>query len=304
MLVAALFAFSNAAPPGFLTASAGAGADGSHASGLLGGLVLSMFTFTGYDASAHLAEETRDPARRTAWGIVSSVAVSAVFGWLLLVALTRGMAAVPGAAGRDDAPLVIMRTLLGGTAGRAGMGLAVAAMWFCGLSSVTSASRTVFAFARDGGLPGSGAVGRVSPRTRTPLVAIGIVTLGPLVLVLATFVLAPSGSAASIFDAMAKTATMALYVSYAIPIFFGALARGKRRSWTRKGPFDLRGAGVPVAWAALAWCTFVLVVCALPPNQLPALLLGALAVILAIAWFSFVHRRFAGPKVSLANLES
>ena len=190
-----------------------------------------------------------------------------------------------------------MRGVLGDTAGRAAMGLALAAMWFCGLSSVTSASRTVYAFARDGGLPGSRLIGRVNARTRTPLVAIAVVTLGPLLLVLGT---APF--AAALFDAMAKMATMALYVSYALPIALGILAR-RRGTWKTLGPFHLRGLGVPVACAAVVWCVFVLVVCALPPNQLPAGMLGALVLVLLASYAAVVRGRFAGPKVTLSSLE-
>src|SRR4029453_666794 len=80
-------------------------ADGNTVLGFLGGLVLSMFTFTGYDASAHLAEETHDPARRTPWGIVSSVAVSAVAGFLLLSAITLGIRDLPSLAADRHAPL-------------------------------------------------------------------------------------------------------------------------------------------------------------------------------------------------------
>lgn len=257
-----------------------------------------MFTFTGYDASAHLAEETHDPARRTAWGIVSAVAVSAVAGGLLLSAITLGIADLPAVAADEHAPLRVMRGVLGETGGRAAMGLALAAMWFCGLSSVTSASRTVYAFARDRGLPGSRFVGRVDPRTRTPLVAIAIVTGGPLLLVLGT---APF--AAALFDAMAKMATMALYVSYAIPIVLGIRAR-RRGAWRTLGPFNLRGVGVPVACAAVLWCAFVLAVCSLPPNQLPAGMLGALVAALVGVYFALVRGRFAGPKVKLVNLEA
>jgi amino acid transporter len=177
------------------------------------------------------------------------------------------------------------------------MGLALAAMWFCGLSSVTSASRTLYAFARDKGLPGSRHIGRVSTTTHTPLVAIGIVTLGPLLLVLGT---APFAGA--LFDAMAKMATMALYVSYGIPILLGVLAR-HRGAWKTLGPFNLRGAGMPIAWAALLWSLFVLVVCSLPPNQLPAGMLGVLVLVLVLVYVLVVRGRFVGPKVKLANLE-
>ncbi|MBX3230035.1 MAG: amino acid permease [Labilithrix sp.] len=288
VIVGALFLFARAQPVSFFFAT-------NLAVGPLGfwnGLVLSMFTFTGYDASAHLAEETHDPARRTPWGILASVGVSAVFGWLLLAAIT--LAIDPN----DPSPLAAMTTGLGSAAGRAAMSLAVAAMWFCGLSSVTSASRTVYAFARDGGLPGSRVLARVNPRTRTPIVAIVAVTLLPFLLVLGTHV----ASSAGLLDVMTKMATMGLYVSYAIPIALGAVARS-RHKWRRPGPFHLRGFGIPVAWAATAWCAFVLVVCSLPPNLVAAEMLACVLVVLAVIWFGFVRRRFVGPKVDLASLE-
>lgn len=298
LIVVALLAFGRAQPISFLGYTGFTSRpDGNHFLGFLGGLVLSMFTFTGYDASAHLAEETHDPARRTAWGIVSSVAVSAVAGYLLLAAITLGIKDLPAVAADKHAALLVMRNVLGEAGGRGAMGLAIGAMWFCGLSSVTSASRTVYAFARDGGLPGSRFIGRVNATTRTPLVATGVVTLGPFLLVIAT---APFAGA--LFDAMAKMATMALYVSYAAPIVLGVLAR-QRGDWKKLGPFNLRGLGVPIACAAILWCAFVLVVCSLPPNQLPAGMLGILALVLVAAWFVFVRKRFAGPKVKLASLE-
>ena len=289
VIVGALFAFGRSQPVGFFFAT-------NLTSGPFGfwnGLVLSMFTFTGYDAAAHLAEETHDPARRTPWGILSSVAVSAVFGWLLLAAIT--LAIDPN----DPSPLAAMTTGLGSTGGRAAMALAVAAMWFCGLSSVTSASRTIYAFARDGGLPASRHIARVNSRTRTPLVATACVTVIPLLLVLGTQL----ASQAGLFDVMAKVATMALYVSYAIPIMLGALARS-RGKWRRPGPFHLRGFGIPVAWVATLWCGFVLVVCSLPPNVVAAKMLGGVVVVLALIWFGAVRRRFVGPKVNLAEFEA
>lgn len=287
-IVGALFALGRAQSPAFLATPVHGGG------GFLGGLVLGMFTFTGYDASAHLSEETHDPARRSAWGIVASVGVSAVAGYLLLAALTLGIRDLPAAVADRHAPLTILRGALGDGLGRAAMGLALLAMWFCGLSSVTSASRTIFAFARDGGLPRS--LGTVDATTRTPVRAILLATAGPLVLCLVT---AP---VSAVFDAMAKAATMALYVSYALPIACGLRARA-RGTWTRRGPFRLGALGVPIGWAALAWSAFVLVVCSLPPNLVPALALAALVFTLLVAWRVRVRRHFRGPKVTLASLE-
>jgi amino acid transporter len=299
ILVGALLAFGRAQPVSFLTFTGfTTRGDGKLWLGFANGLVLSMFTFTGYDASAHLAEETHDPARRTPWGILTSVAVSAVAGYLLLVAITLAIRDLPAIGADRHAALTVMRVALGDGFGRMAMGLALAAMWFCGLSSVTSASRTMYAFSRDRGLPFSSLVSRVDPRTRTPLVAIGIATAGPLLLVLGT---APFSD--SIFDAMAKMATMSLYVSYAAPILLGALAR-HRGAWTRLGPFHLGRFGIAIAWIAVVWSIFVLVVCSLPPNQLPASLLAATLVLLALLYFTLVGKRFEGPRVTLASLEN
>ena len=62
--------------------------DGRLTFGFLGALVLGMYTFTGYDASAHLSEETHDPSRKAPRAILASVIVSAIAGYALLVALT------------------------------------------------------------------------------------------------------------------------------------------------------------------------------------------------------------------------
>ena len=298
ILVVALLAFGRAQPVSFLAQTGfTTRPDGNYTLGFANALVLGMFTFTGYDASAHLAEETHDPARTAPWGILTSVAVSAVAGYLLLVAITLAIHDLPAIAGDRHAALAVMRMALGDGFGRMAMGLAIAAMWFCGLSSVTSASRTLYAFARDRGLPFSSFVSRVGTKTRTPTVAIGVATVGPMLLVLGV---APFSD--SLFDAMAKMATMALYVSYAAPILLGAIAR-HRGTWRTMGPFNVGPAGIMVAWTAVVWSVLVLVVCSLPPNQLPAAMLAGALVALACVYFAFVRKRFEGPRVKLAALE-
>ena len=297
IVVGALFALGKAQPVSFLAHAATTRSDGSISFGFLNGLVLSMFTFTGYDASAHLAEETHDPARRTPWGILMAVIVSAVAGYLLLASITLAIRDLPAIASDKHAALVVMKGALGDGFGRAAMGMALAAMWFCGLSSVTSASRTLYAFSRDRGLPFASTLSRVNEKTRTPIAAILVLTIGPFLLVLGT---APFSDA--LFDAMAKMATMGLYVSYGVPIALGAVARHRGR-WTTKGPFHLRGLGVPIAWAAVGWCIFVLVVCSLPPNQLPAGMLAGAIVVLGLLYLVVVRKRFEGPRVKLAALE-
>jgi amino acid transporter len=176
------------------------------------------------------------------------------------------------------------------------MGLAIVAMWFAGLSSVTSASRMLFAFARDGGLPWAALFRRVNPRTRTPVVATAACVVAALALVAGT---APLSEA--VFLAVAALATVALYASYALPIALGVAARARRR-WTRRGPWSLGRAGLPVAAAAVVWTLFVFLVCSLA-NALAMRLFAGLLVALAALWFGDVRRRFRGPAVDLAHFE-
>ena len=50
------------------------------------GFLLTMYTQTGYDASAHTAEETRGAAIAAAQGVWRSVFFSALIGWFVLLA--------------------------------------------------------------------------------------------------------------------------------------------------------------------------------------------------------------------------
>ncbi len=298
VLVGLLFAIGRAHPAGYLVQTGFTmREDGSYGLGFANALLLGMWTFTGFDASAHVSEETHDPARRAPWAIFFAVLVSAVAGYALVCALTLAIPSLAETARDDAPPLFILRHALGERWGNATMGLAIAAMWFCGLSSVTSASRTLFAFSRDGGLPWSRAFRRVSTRLKTPHVAILTAVAMPMALVLAT-----SRLSESVFLAIASLATTGLYVSYLTPIALGAVARHTKK-WHRLGPWHLGRFGLLVAWSAVAWGVVVLVVCALPPNHAAGFLLVGVVAVLAAVYIVGVRGRFAGPPITLADLQ-
>ena len=299
LLVGALLLFGKMESVGFLFERRST-LPGSYAGLFCISLLQAMWTFTGFDASAHVAEETHDPARRAPWGVVLSVAVSGLFGYLLISALTL---AIP--AGRlleiahdDTAPLAIVRLTLGDGAGRALMALAIVAMWFCGLSSITANSRMLFAFARDGGLPGSHLWKRVSARFSTPWAAIWLSTAVAFFLVVAAR--AASGKA---YDAVTALSTVALYLSYGLPIALGFVARLQGK-WTALGPWNIGRAGLPVAAIATLWILFAATVCVVPPNEIVGVTLGIILALLAATYGVTVRRRFRGPRVSLAEFQS
>ena len=263
--------------------------DGNYTLGFLGSLLLGMWTFTGFDASAHVSEETHDPATRAPWGIVLSVLVSALVGYALVVAITLSIGDLAATASDPHPALFVMQHAVGAFWGRVALGLAIVAMWFCGLSSMTSLSRTLYAFARDGGLPRSRDLRRVSARHRTPHVAIGVAVVCALVLGLSSAVVGDER-----FLAIASLATTALYVSYGVPILLGAVAR-HRGAWTEMGPWTLGRAGVPIAWAAVSWVLAVLAIAAIPHGGAYLVLLGGIACALGVTYRVGVRGHFWGP---------
>jgi amino acid transporter len=297
LLSVALLAAGRVHPLSYLARTEAApGTGSSYAVGFMRSLVLGVWTFTGFDAAAHVSEETHDPQRRAPTGIVSSVAVSAVAGFALVVALTLSVRDLPSTAGAPDAALVVLSGALGGGTARAAMILVATAMWFAGLASLTSASRMLFAFARDRGVPWASSLRRVHRITRTPVNATCACAVAACVLVGITACLA-----ASVFLAVAALATAALYASYALPIALGAIARGRGR-WTKVGPWNLGGGGVALAWAAVLWTAFVELVCALANRLAMEMFAGALLGLLVL-WVAWVRPRFRGPPVTLAHFE-
>ncbi len=275
----ASFAFST----GFTTRE-----DGNYPLGFMGSLILGMWTMTGFDASAHASEETHDPARRAPWGIVSSVGVSALAGYALVFALTLAIRDVPATAADPHPALFILRAALGDDWGRVALGLTTVAMWFCGLSAVTSLSRATFAFARDGGLPGAAKLRRVGARFHTPHFAVAFAAALPFGMGLLS-----AGLTDNEFLVVASLATTALYVSYALPVLLGGLARG--RTWRHKGPFNLGALGPALGWGAVGWTAFVLATAALPNHGANLGLLAAVGLVLAGAYVLFFRGRFTGP---------
>ena len=253
------------------------------------GLLQAQWTFTGYDASAHVTEETRDPRRNAPWGIVLSVAVSGVAGYLMLLVITLAIRDLDAAAGAKNAFIYVLRHAVGRSLGNTLTWMVMGAIWFCGLSSVTSNSRMLFAFARDGGLPASSALASVS-RFRTPAVAVW--TSAVMAFVVALW--------AEAYSAVVALSTIALYASYALPILVGLRAR-LRGDWTERGPWHLGRWSSAINVIALAWVFVITVLFVLPPNELAGYAFFACLLALTFYWASYMRTRFSGPRVGFTR---
>src|SRR4051812_36197946 len=146
------------------------------------GLLVAQYTLTGFDASAHMTEETRDASRAGPRGIVMSIVVSVVAGWILLIGLTFAIQSYDHALGTPTGvpPAQIFIDAVGDTGGKLLLLIVIVAQLFCGMASVTANSRMIFAFSRDGALPLSHVWHRINPRTRTPTAAIWLAAGGAL----------------------------------------------------------------------------------------------------------------------------
>lgn len=250
------------------------------------GLLLAQWTLTGYDASAHVTEETIDPGRRAPWGIFYAVLLSIFSGLFMLMAVTLSIPDLAEFTQKgDSAFLDIFRFSLGDRFGSVVVGLCAGAMWLCGLAGMTSASRMVYAFARDKGLPFSHLLAKVDETHKTP---------APAIWALATFALILAFSV-SIYSAVVSIATIALYISYGLPIATRLWARLTKKH-EKKGPWNLGKFSTLVSILAVAWVTFITVVFMLPPNQQAGQVMGGCVGILVLLWVFYVRNKYVGPK--------
>src|SRR5205823_7834297 len=205
---------------------------------------------------------------------------SGVPGYAMLLAVTLSIGDPAAATAADNPFIFILRGALGAKLGNALVLVAMAAMWFCGLSSVTSNSRMLFAFARDGGLPFSTRIASVSARFRSPHVAVWV--SAGMALLVALW--------ADAYSAMVALSTVALYASYALPIFFRLRARGRAA-----GPWTLGRRSRAVNLIALGWVVICMVLFVLPPNQLAGFTFAGCAAALWLYWRLHMRGRFKGP---------
>jgi amino acid transporter len=295
VLVAALFFMAPKQPVSFLFQGINSNGRSFYWWAFVLGLLQAQWTYTGFDASAHMAEETEDPRRHAPWGIVLSVAVSGVVGYLLLIALTLAIRNIPGVLAAKDAGgnaipavIAILDTALGARAGNAMAALASMAMWFCGLACITSSSRALFSLARDEGTPYARLLRSVNKTHGTPAPAIWSIVLASIAAMVWT----------EAVPVVTSLSTVALYLAYIIPVALGLRARRAGSDWPKAAVWSLGGFGPVVNMIAIAFAVFICIVLVMPPNQLAGETLAGLILALAVLYAAVARRRYKGPKWS------
>jgi amino acid transporter len=277
------------------------------------GFLLTQYTITGFDASAHLAEETQDAHLSAAKGIWQSIFYSAVGGYILLMAFLYA-ATKPEIVSSFDpsvnpfgggSAIAILYTALTPTMFKLVMSISTAGQLFCATACLTSCSRMMFAFSRDGAIPGNKYWSKVN-KNQVPVNAVLICALIGLLITLPALWKSPRGIPTA-FYAVVSVAVIGLYLSVLIPIWLrwragsnfteGVWALGKKYKWMNLiAVFEIIAISIyfimpfePAAIPGNKDFTWVAV------NYAP-ILLGITLFLLWAWWHLSVKHWFTGPK--------
>ena len=200
------------------------------------GFLLTMYTITGYDASAHISEETHGAEHSSPKGVWRSVFYSAVIGWIVLLAITFAVqkSKEPEILKASYPALEIFKTALSSAGAKAVILISSMGQLFCGMACVTSASRMTFAFSRDGAVPGHNLWRRLG-KNRTPTWSVLFVCLFALIVTIPAYFPNSNGVPVA-FLAVTSISVIGLYIAYTIPVYLrwrmGSRSRARGRSAT------------------------------------------------------------------------
>jgi amino acid transporter len=196
------------------------------------GFLLTMYTQTGYDASAHTAEETRGAAKAAAQGVWRSVFWSALIGWLVLLAFLFAATHVGAVNNAGGSVFGIFNSALDPWAAKLVILIATVGQFFCGAAGLTSASRTWYAFSRDRGMPGWYIFRRIN-RDRVPFNAVIAVAVASLAI--SWPALFGKNDIPFAFFALTGICTVGLYLAYILPVYL----RLRKGDSFEVGPWNL-----------------------------------------------------------------
>ncbi len=278
------------------------------------GFLLTQYTITGFDASAHLSEETHEAHINAAKGIWKSIFYSAVGGYILLLSFLWAATKFDLINSADPkvnpfgqgSPIAIFYSALGGDGGlfKLIMFITTLGQLFCVTACLTSCSRMMFAFSRDGALPGSKHWRKVNS-SGTPVNAILVSAVAGVAMTLPALWKSPTG-APTAFYAVVSVCVISLYLAFMIPIYLRWKAGDsfKPGAWTLGNKYKWMNL-IAVAEIVVISIYFIL---PLYPSAIPfrkgfswtsvnyaPIITGGALILLWIWWHLSVKKWFKGP---------
>lgn len=269
--------------------------------------ILTQYTITGYDASAHLSEETKGAADTAAKGIWQSIFYSSIGGWILLLAFLFAVQDSDAVSKGGGGVSVIFAQAMSSKWVAIVLLISTAGQFFCTTACQTSASRMLFAFSRDRAVPGSSLWSRVNSR-RVPANAVIITAVFAALITLPALVPVDiNGAPVPVaFFAVVSIGVVGLYLAFAVPIYY----RWRMGDDFEVGSWNLRGHHRWMAPVAIVEIVLTSIIAMFPTslggmpwdpsfewkfvNYTP-LLVGTVLVLLYLYWHLSVKKWFTGP---------
>ena len=289
--------------------------------------ILTQYTITGYDASAHLSEETKSAADGAAKGIWRSIFYSAIGGWILLLSFLFAVQDSDAVSKGGGAVAVIFNQAMSSPWVGIVLLISTAGQLFCTTACQTSASRMLFAFSRDRAVPGHQLWSKVSKNKIPANGVIVTATIAALITLPALVKVDIGGAPVPIaFFAVVSIGVVGLYLCFAVPIYY----RWKAGDSFPVGKWNLRGHHKWMAPVALIEIVVTSIIAMFPTaiggtplwlrsiigasdpetpfewkfvNYTP-LLVGTVLILLYIYWHVSVKKWFTGPIKQVELTES
>jgi amino acid transporter len=271
-------------------------------------VILPQFTVTGYDASCHMSEETKGASNSAANGIWQAILYSAIGGWILLLAILFAVQDPAAVTASGGSVVTVLNQALSGPWVSAVLVISTVGQCFCAMACMTSTTRMLFAFSRDGAVPGARLWTRLN-KSGVPLYSVALVAVLAIVLTLPALVEVDiNGAPVPVaFNAVVSIGVVGLYLAFAIPIF----QRLRAGSAFKKGSWHL---GRHFKWLntiAVAEICVTTLIAILPTSQggIPwapefdwkfvnytPLVVGGTLLVLWLAWQLRVKNTYTGPR--------
>jgi amino acid transporter len=278
------------------------------------GFLLTQYTITGFDASAHISEETHDAAEAAPKGVWRSVFYSAVIGYVVLLAITFAASNEKAVTEGGGTVFAVFESSMGSGWVKLILIIAVIGQLFCGMSCMTSASRMMYAFSRDGAVPGWRIWSRVNDN-KIPFNAVIAVAVLALILTLPALKGNKDGLTVA-FTAVVSIGVIGLYIAYAIPIYL----RWRMGSRFVTGPWNL---GQKYKWMNLVAVIEVIVIVVVYFNlpfsssgvpweddfdwslfNYTPLVTGGVFLAVGAWWLLSARRTFSGPRHTIQEIDA
>ncbi|GAB2246331.1 hypothetical protein Droror1_Dr00001824 [Drosera rotundifolia] len=276
-------------------------------------LIVSQYALFGYDAAAHLTEETKGADKNGPIAILTSIGIISVLGWAYILALTFSIQnysylydPTNETAGAYVPAQILYDAFHGRYHNSAGAILMLFIIWgsffFGGLSNTTSAARVIYSLSRDGGVPFSKIWRQLHPKNKVPANAVWLCAAFAILLGL------PILEVSAVFNAIASLCTIGWVGSYAVPIFARMVMNEKK---FKPGPFYMGRASKPICLVAFLWICYTCSVFLLPTyypiswtnfNYAPVALAIALGLIM-LWWVVDARLWFKGPVPNIDDLK-